>query len=46
MIRPDIDKNLLRGGTYKAFVGKLEGNERLEDLEVDGKAILKWILKK
>jgi hypothetical protein len=31
---------------YKIFVGKSEGRNHLEDLGVDGRTILKWILGK
>jgi len=30
---------------YKIFVGKPEGMNHLEDVNIDGKIILKWILK-
>jgi hypothetical protein len=32
--------------TNKILVGKLEGRDRSEDLGVDGKIILEWILGK
>jgi hypothetical protein len=31
---------------YKILIGKTEGGDYLEDLSVDGRLILKWILKK
>jgi hypothetical protein len=32
--------------TYEVFVGKLKGKEQSENLGVDGKIILEWILGK
>ena len=40
MTRPDIDEHWLDGGTYRVLVGQTEVNEGLEDLGVDGRAIL------
>jgi hypothetical protein len=31
---------------YKVLVGKAEGKSHLDDLNVDGKIILKWVFKK
>jgi hypothetical protein len=31
---------------YQIFVGKPEGKNHLEDLGIDGRIILKWILRK
>jgi len=33
-------------GEYRVLVGKAEGRSHLEDLGVDGRITLKWILKK
>jgi hypothetical protein len=35
-----------RRGTYGVLVGKLEGKSHLEDIGVDGRILLTWILKK
>ena len=35
-----------RRGAYRELVGKLEGERPLEDLSVDGRLILKLMLKK
>ena len=32
--------------TYRVLVGKLEGKYHLEDLVIDGRIILEWILNK
>ena len=34
----------VRRGTYVVLVGKSEGKDDLDDLGVDGRIILKWIL--
>jgi hypothetical protein len=34
-----------RRGVYRVLVGKPEGNVNVEDLGVDGKIILRWILR-
>jgi hypothetical protein len=31
---------------YKTFVGKPEGKNHLEDLDIDGRIIFKWIIEK
>jgi hypothetical protein len=31
---------------YKNFVGKFKGRDHLGDLDVEGKIVLKWIIKK
>jgi len=36
----------LKGGAYRAFVGKPEGRNYLEDKGIDGRIILKLIFKK
>jgi len=33
-------------GAYRDWVGKMEGKSQLEDLDLDGRIILKLILKK
>ena len=33
-------------GAYRVFVGNLRERDRLEDLSVDGRVILKWVFKK
>jgi hypothetical protein len=35
-----------RRGAYRALVGKPEGRCSLKDPDVDGRTVLKWILKK
>jgi hypothetical protein len=35
-----------RRGAYRALVGKPEGRNHLEDLDLDGMTILKWVFKK
>jgi hypothetical protein len=35
-----------RRNAYRILVGKPEGRDRLEDQDVDGWTILKWILKR
>jgi hypothetical protein len=35
-----------RRGAYRAFVGKPEGKNHLEDLGIDGRIILKWIFER
>ena len=35
-----------RRGAYRVLVGKPEGRNHLEDLGIDGRTILKWILEK
>jgi len=34
-----------KGGVYRDWVGKMEGKSQLEDLDIDGRIILKLILK-
>ena len=34
-----------RGGVYRILVGKPEGERHLEDPDVDGRIILKWIFR-
>jgi len=38
--------NGARGNTYKLLVRKPKERDHLEDLEIDGRTILKYILKK
>jgi len=33
-------------GVYRALVGKPEGKRHLEDADVDGRIILRWIFRK
>ena len=35
-----------RRGSYRILMGRLEGRDHLEDPGIDGRIILKWILKK
>jgi hypothetical protein len=35
-----------RRGAYKVLVGKPEGGDHLEDPDVGGRIILRWILRK
>jgi hypothetical protein len=35
-----------KGETRKVWVGKPEGREQLEDLNVNGRIMLKWVLRK
>jgi len=35
-----------RRGAYRAWVGRTEGKDHLEDLDINWRIILKWIFKK
>jgi len=35
-----------RGGVYRVFIGKPEGRGHLEDTDVNGRIILRWIIRK